>query len=121
MSVALQYLQYDALNNISDDSCHPFGKLFVSITFDFWYIIHIVALIMRCIQNTNHTPKPPVVGLGHAWADRWITDIHAVLIDGVTIWPSGLRRWSKANPVKQASTLPVRKGVGSNPTVVTVF
>ena len=29
-----------------------------------------------------------------------------------TIWPSGLRRWLQA---------PVRKGVGSNPTVVTFF
>ena len=28
----------------------------------------------------------------------------------MTIWPSGLRRWLKA---------PFRKGVGSNPTVVT--
>ena len=29
-----------------------------------------------------------------------------------TVWPSGLRRWLKA---------PVRKGVGSNPTVVNFF
>ena len=30
----------------------------------------------------------------------------------MTVWPSGLRRWLQA---------PVRKGVGSNPTAVTLF
>ena len=31
---------------------------------------------------------------------------------GMTVWPSGLRRWLQA---------PVREGVGSNPKVVTLF
>ena len=31
------------------------------------------------------------------------------LLHGMTVWPSGLRRWLKA---------PFRKGVGSNPTAV---
>ena len=30
----------------------------------------------------------------------------------MTVWPSGLRRWLQA---------PVRKGVGSNPTAVTIY
>ena len=32
------------------------------------------------------------------------------IVHGMTVWPSGLRRWLQA---------PVRKGVGSNPTAVT--
>ena len=36
----------------------------------------------------------------------------------MAIWPSGLRRWNQA---KQNLPYPVRKGVGSNPTVVNVF
>ena len=32
------------------------------------------------------------------------------LLESMTVWPSGLRRWLQA---------PVRKGVGSNPTAVT--
>ena len=38
----------------------------------------------------------------------WNGTGHAV---GMTVWPSGLRRWLQA---------PVRKGVGSNPTAVNV-
>ena len=33
------------------------------------------------------------------------------LLDDMTVWPSGLRRWLQA---------PVRKGVGSNPTAVSL-
>ena len=32
-----------------------------------------------------------------------------LLLEDMTVWPSGLRRWLQA---------PVRKGVGSNPTAV---
>ena len=39
------------------------------------------------------------------------TMIIAMTSEYMTVWPSGLRRWLQA---------PVRKGVGSNPTAVTL-
>ena len=71
-----------------------------------------VASISVCWLHVIHTHVQ--CSLVYTHIHRFITCCHVfltVLRSFKTVWPSGLRRWLKA---------PVRKGVGSNPTAVTL-
>jgi hypothetical protein len=61
--------------------------------------------VVCCARNWRHCCTPTL-----ACSQLYFLEWHRALV-GMTVWPSGLRRWLQA---------PVRKGVGSNPTAVNV-
>ena len=64
---------------------------------------HLVRFIRTCVYTHIYVPRYVHTPISIYILPIWLMPTH----QGMTVWPSGLRRWLKA---------PFRKGVGSKPT-----